>query len=121
MIVRAVTIAPRDTADASPSVHPTSGTLIHGGEVTPSCASLAARDAGSPSSDGLPICSAVDTADWSTVGLARITTASSITTAVDGVASAYARSTAHASTVAMDGSDGATCPVVGAVIIVSRA
>jgi hypothetical protein len=37
------------------------------------------------------------------------------------VASAYARSTAHASTVAMDGSDGATCPVVGAVIIVSRA
>jgi hypothetical protein len=69
--------------------------------VTPSYASPAVRDMDPSSSDGLPICFAVDAADWATVGSARVAIALGVTTVagrptcptVNGVASDYAAPT----------------------------
>jgi hypothetical protein len=49
--------------DACPSVRPTSSTSVHGVGHAPSYASLAIQDANSSSSDGSPVCSALDVVD----------------------------------------------------------
>jgi hypothetical protein len=83
--VCAITMAPRDATDASPSVHRTLGASVYGGGVAPSCALPAVRDVNSSSSNGFPICSATDATDWETVGLVCVATAPGVTTAIDRV------------------------------------
>jgi hypothetical protein len=134
----AITVAPRDFMDASPSAHSTSGASTNSSGVAPGCAWLAICDVDSFSFDGLPTYYATDVANWAAVGLARVTTASSVAITVDRVASDYttptarvanmsyvvrpspAHSAADTSTMAADSPDCASCPTVDVVVVVSN-